>query len=350
MESWLTIPLKVQLRADQAQTISFVISCSTPAYVAVRNIVLPRQGSGSIMTVVQTATTRQLTTISNVTTVTDIQTTITTPPAETTVVGLPATVTANAALGLAGSIALMNRCARTWITIYGNDDFEHIPPLGLAIAPSRPADRFGHAVYFLSQDALSSYCVESYRDGPIGCGDGTPHKREAGIQERAPGPYHPLYAYYRDDKMLPINDRAFEINDVLVISCTSEPIPTLQTSGGAQLTISNTGCASVTGTVLYEDNSRPSLFQAQSSLAYAGNTVANVSLGYPVDVFLQVWSRNEPGWLENTFRSIDGGDFENLSFASLHLFDTSAHTVSFECRFATSDPPGAMTQVVHYYR
>lgn len=65
------------------------------------------------MTVVQTETTRQLTTISNVITVTDIQTTITTPPAETTVVGLPATVTANVALGLAGSIALMNRCART---------------------------------------------------------------------------------------------------------------------------------------------------------------------------------------------------------------------------------------------
>ena len=55
--SWSTFVLKVQLRAREAQTISFVTSCSTPAYVAIRNIVLPGQGGNTATTATKNATT-----------------------------------------------------------------------------------------------------------------------------------------------------------------------------------------------------------------------------------------------------------------------------------------------------
>jgi hypothetical protein len=51
--SWSTFLLTTQLRAHKARTISFVTSCSTPAYVAIRSIVFPGQGTG---TAVQTVT------------------------------------------------------------------------------------------------------------------------------------------------------------------------------------------------------------------------------------------------------------------------------------------------------
>ena len=44
--NWATYQLKVQLRANDVHTISFVTTCSTPAYVALRNLVIP--GSGTI--------------------------------------------------------------------------------------------------------------------------------------------------------------------------------------------------------------------------------------------------------------------------------------------------------------
>ena len=131
--SWSTFVLKVQLRTREAQTISFVTTCSTPAYVAIRNIVLPGQGE-------------------NAATVTATQNVTPMPPGPTSIVELPASTvtstevsveTGNAALGLAGSVVVMNMCPHTWITIYGNDDFEHIPPIGMALIPADPVERFG---------------------------------------------------------------------------------------------------------------------------------------------------------------------------------------------------------------
>lgn len=46
------------------------------------------------------------------------------------------------------------------------------------------------------------------------------------------------------------------------------------------------------------------------NMAYAGNTVANVSLPVGVYLDLQTWSRNEPGWVDGTYSSFDGGDLE----------------------------------------
>jgi hypothetical protein len=55
--SWSTFWLTIQLTADEARTISFVTSCSTPAYVAIRNFVIPGQGTGvATTTAVKTAT------------------------------------------------------------------------------------------------------------------------------------------------------------------------------------------------------------------------------------------------------------------------------------------------------
>jgi hypothetical protein len=51
--SWSTFLLTIQLRAHEARTISFVTSCSTPAYVAIRSIVFPGQGTS---TAIQTVT------------------------------------------------------------------------------------------------------------------------------------------------------------------------------------------------------------------------------------------------------------------------------------------------------
>lgn len=91
--SWSTFVLKVQLRAREAQTISFVTSCSTPAYVAIRNIVLPGQGGHSAtVTATQNATAMPASTVTS------------------TVVSVE---TGNAALGLAGSIVIMNTCTHT---------------------------------------------------------------------------------------------------------------------------------------------------------------------------------------------------------------------------------------------
>jgi hypothetical protein len=43
--NWVTYQLKVQLRANDVHTISFVTTCSSPAYVALRNLVIPGSGS-----------------------------------------------------------------------------------------------------------------------------------------------------------------------------------------------------------------------------------------------------------------------------------------------------------------
>jgi hypothetical protein len=49
--------LKVQLRANQPQLISFVTDCSAPAYVALKNMVIPGLGQALASTVVSTLTT-----------------------------------------------------------------------------------------------------------------------------------------------------------------------------------------------------------------------------------------------------------------------------------------------------
>jgi hypothetical protein len=43
--NWATYQLKIQLRANDVHTISFVTTCSSPAYVALRNLVIPGSGS-----------------------------------------------------------------------------------------------------------------------------------------------------------------------------------------------------------------------------------------------------------------------------------------------------------------
>ncbi|GAB7329242.1 hypothetical protein MBLNU13_g01052t1 [Cladosporium sp. NU13] len=94
--SWSTFVLKVQLRAHEAQTISFVTSCSTPAFVAIRNIVLPGQG-GDIAIITATQ---------NATSIPPWRTSVPESPASTVTSTVISVETGNAALGLAGSMVI----------------------------------------------------------------------------------------------------------------------------------------------------------------------------------------------------------------------------------------------------
>jgi hypothetical protein len=156
--SWSTFVLKVQLRAREAQTISFVTSCSTPAYVAIRNIVLSGHGGHS----------PTITATQNVTAM----------PARTVTSTVVSVKTGNAALGLAGSIVIMNTCTHTWTSIYGDNDFEHIPPIGMALVPADLAERFGPGITLQSLADNSAFCVTSSREGLLDCAYGIAVKRQ----------------------------------------------------------------------------------------------------------------------------------------------------------------------------
>lgn len=129
--SWSTFSLKVQLRVNEPQTIAFVTTCSTPASVALRNIVITGSGAAATITALRTMTAAP------------------TPAAGTII--LPATTmvstfasieTQVASLGSASSIVIRNECPNSWASMYGDQDFLHIPPGGLAIVPAKPMDRF----------------------------------------------------------------------------------------------------------------------------------------------------------------------------------------------------------------
>ncbi|KAM0699202.1 hypothetical protein Q7P36_001249 [Cladosporium allicinum] len=54
--NWETLSLKVSLRANQPQLISFITNCSAPAYVGLRNMVIPGLGQALASTVTSTPT------------------------------------------------------------------------------------------------------------------------------------------------------------------------------------------------------------------------------------------------------------------------------------------------------
>ena len=83
------------------------------------------------------------------------------------------------------------------------------------------------------------------------------------------------------------------------------------------------------------------------NMAYAGNTVANMSLPTGLSLRLQTWSRNEPGWVDGTYSSFDEGDLENSAWIEYQIEDGEPHSVHFMCNYTTRRPSGAMTQVVY---
>lgn len=114
-----------------------------------------------------------------------------------------------------------------------------------------------------------------------------------------------------------------------------------------RITIADTGCDGLTRSIYWTGNDN----QAQISMAYAANTIANLPLPHPGPESaglrkLQTWSRNEPGWLDGTFLSIDGAALENLAWTEYTL-DGQPHSFEFVCNFTTQRPVGAMTQVVY---
>lgn len=271
-----TFVLKVQLRAREAQTISFVTSCSTPAYVAIRNMVLPGQ-AGNIATVTasKNATTMPTSAL----------------PASTVTSPVVSVETVNAALGLTSSIVIMNTCTQTWISMYGSDDFEHIPPMGMALVPADPVERFGPGITLQSLAENSAFCVTSSREGLLECAYGVHFKRQ-----EPEAPFHPTHPRYINDKFLSLDGRIFQPMDMITLDSPWETYRVPDEQPASVLSISNTGCDGITmsGSGLFMLNFEL-YFTADFNMAYAGNTVANVSLPIGAYLKLQTWSRDEPG-------------------------------------------------------
>ena len=259
--SWSTFVLKVQLRAHEAQTISFVTSCSTPAYVAIRNIVLSGQG-GSVATVTATQ---------NVTTMSPWPTSVAELSASTVTSTMVSVETGNAALGLASSIVIMNSCAHTWITIYGKDDFEHIPPIGMALVPADLVERFGPGIILQSLADNSAFCATSSRENFLGCAYGIALKRQ-----EPQSPFHSTHPRYINDRYISLDNFIFQPMDIITLNCPWESYRESEEQPTNLWSISNTGCDGVT-----VSGSRLSMinFELYSTIdfnmAYSGNTVAN---------------------------------------------------------------------------
>jgi hypothetical protein len=312
--SWSTFMLKIQLRAREPQTISFVTSCSTPAYVAIRNLVIPGQITGvATFTAVQTASAVTSTVFS--------------------------VETGNAALGLSGSI-IANSCQETWITIYGDDDFEHIPPKGVAIVPTDPKQRFGAGVTIQSLAVDSTFCVQPSSSRFVDCAYGLITKRHTRPSIDSEPPQHPTHPLYINDKYVSIDGLTFAENEIIDVYCTWERHG-VYTDQQSIISISNTGCdgVSFSGVLLNDGN--------DVSMAYAGNTAAKVSIRYPARLELQTWSRNEPGWVQGTYSSVDGASLVNSAYIVYTIEDEQPHSFEFVCNFTTRSPSGAMTQVVY---
>lgn len=264
--SWSTFSLKIRLRARDPQTISFVTSRTTPAYVAIRNLVIPGQNPAGM-----NATTSTLTRTIEL-------------PASTVVSTAVALATGNSTFGFAESIALNNHCEHSWITIFGDNDFEHIPPRGRAIVPVQPSERFGADCRLQTLAEYTQYWVKSVRDGGLGCATGILWKRDA---------YHPTHPHRLNDKDMAFSDLNLVANDVVYLDYIWERHRDSHDQQ-ASVSIASSGCGAVTlsGVLRTASDGEFSL-----NMAFAGNTANNVSLPYPSLLLLQPWSQENPtGW------------------------------------------------------
>jgi hypothetical protein len=250
--------------------------------------------------------------------------------------------TGNAALGLAGSIVIMNTCTHTWITIYGDNDFEHIPPTGMALVPVDLVERFGPGITLQSVADGSAFCATSSREGALDCAYGIVFKRQE-PQE----PFHSTHPRYINDRYMSFDGHIFQPMDIITLNCLWENYRVPEEQPTSIWSISNTGCDGVTvsGSGLMMSGSEL-YYTIDVNMAYAGNTVANVSLPIGVYLKLQTWSRNEPGWVEGTYSSIDGGDLINSAWIEDQVEDGQPHSLHFMCNY-TRSPSGPMTQVVY---
>jgi hypothetical protein len=251
--------------------------------------------------------------------------------------------TVNLVLGLAGSVVIMNTCTHTWISIFGDDDFEHIPPMGMALVPADLVERFGPGVTLQSLADDSAFCATSSNEESLGCAFGIAVKR------REPQPtFHSTHPRYINDRYLSLDGYNFQPMDTITLNCPWESYRVPGEQSTSIWSISNTGCDGVTMSSSGLVNSNFELYYTiDVSMAYAGNTVANVSLPVGVSLRLQTWSRNEPGWVDGTYTSFDEGDLENSAWIEHDIEDREPHSVHFMCNYTTRSPSGAMTQVVY---
>lgn len=314
--SWSTFSLKIQLRAREPQTISFVTSCTTPAYVAIRNPVIPGQNAAGMNATASTLTrTIEL-------------------PASTVVSTAVALATGNSTFGSAESIALINHCEHSWITIFGDNDFEHIPPRGMAIVPVQPSERFGAGCRLQTLAEYTQYCASSVRDGQLGCATGILWKRDV---------YHPTHPRYLNDKDMAFSDFDFVANDVVSLDCTWERHRDSYDQQ-ASVSIASSGCGAVTLSGIV----RAVLYQEFSlNMAFDGNTANDISLPYPSSLLLQPWSRGDSDWMGEVYASVDGAPLDYQAWIEYELEDEGPHTFEFVCNYTKQDPPLVMRQVVY---
>lgn len=314
--SWSTFSLKIQLRAREPQTISFVTSCTTPAYVAIRNLVIPGQNAAGMNATASTLTrTIEL-------------------PASTVVSTTVALATGNSTFGSAESIALINHCEHSWITIFGENDFEHIPPRGMAIVPVQPSERFGAGCRLQTLAEYTKYCASSVRDGGLGCATGILWKRDV---------YHPTHPRYLNDKDMAFSDFNFVANDVVYLDCTWERHRDSYDQK-ASVSIASSGCGAVTlsgilRAISYEEFSL--------NMAFDGNTANDIYLPYPSSLLLQPWSRGDSDWMGEVYASVDGVPLDYQAWIEYELEDEGPHTFEFVCNHTMQDPPLVMRQVVY---
>lgn len=176
----------------------------------------------------------------------------------------------------------MNTCTHTWISIYGDNDFEHIPSTGMALVPADLVERFGPGITLQSLADNSAFCVTSSREGLLDCAYGIAVKRQ-----EPPLPFHPTHPRYINDRYLSLDGRIFQPMDMVTLNCPWEYYRAPEEQPTSVWSISNTGCDGVTmfGSALVMVN-----FELYSTvdvnMAYAGNTVANVSL--PIGSYLKL--------------------------------------------------------------
>ena len=227
-----------------------------PAYVAI--IVLPGQG-GNIATITATHNTTTPTNVAEL-------------PASTVTSTVISVETWNAALGPAGSMVIMNICAHTWISIYGNDDFEHIPPMGMALVPADLIERFGPGIVPQSLSDNSAFCATSWRERQFNCAYGIISKGQ-----EPQSPFHPTHPRYINDKYMYLDGHIFQPMDVVTLNCLWETSQVPEAGSSSIWSISNAGCDGVTmsGSGLFVSNFEL-YYTVDVDRAYSGNTAANM--------------------------------------------------------------------------
>jgi hypothetical protein len=135
--------------------------------------------------------------------------------------------------------------------------------------------------------------------------------------------------------------------DIITLTCPWESYQKPEGQPNSIWSISNIGCGGVTisGSALVMSNFEL-YYTVDVNMAYAGNTVANVSLPIGAYLRLQTWSRNEPGWVEGTYSSVDGGDLMNSAWIEDNIDDGEPHSIHFMCNY-TRSLSGPTTQVVY---